>query len=84
MKSRKTLDELSPHIPPKTPKRNKSSSTNEMLHTDITDRNRNKSKIEAEEQLTDFNSTSYAVLLRDPSHKCYKSQWKLNELSHNK
>jgi hypothetical protein len=34
--SRKTLHELSPHIPQKTPKRNKSSSTNEMLHTDIT------------------------------------------------
>jgi hypothetical protein len=33
--SRKTLHELSPHIPPKTPKTNISSSTNEMLHTDI-------------------------------------------------
>jgi hypothetical protein len=39
MKSRrKTLHELSSHIPPKTPKRNISSSTNEMLHTDIIDR----------------------------------------------
>jgi hypothetical protein len=31
---KKTLHEFSPHIPPKTPKRS-SSSTNEMLHTDI-------------------------------------------------
>jgi hypothetical protein len=36
MKSnRKTLHELSPHIPPITPIRNISSLTNEMLHTDI-------------------------------------------------
>jgi hypothetical protein len=34
--SRKTLHELSPHIPPKTPTRKRSSSTNEMLYTDIT------------------------------------------------
>jgi hypothetical protein len=33
--SRKTLHELSPHIPPKTPKRNISSSTKEILHTDM-------------------------------------------------
>jgi hypothetical protein len=33
--SRKTLHELTSHIPPKTPKRNISGSTNEMLHTDI-------------------------------------------------
>jgi hypothetical protein len=34
--SKKTFHELSPHIPPKTPKRNTSRSTNEMLHTDMT------------------------------------------------
>jgi hypothetical protein len=34
--SRKTLHEFSSHIPPKTPKRNISRLTNEMLHTDIT------------------------------------------------
>jgi hypothetical protein len=34
--SRKTLHEFTSHIPPKTPKRNGSSSTNEMLQTDIT------------------------------------------------
>jgi hypothetical protein len=34
-RSMKTLHELSPHIPPKTPKRNISSYTNEMLHTNI-------------------------------------------------
>jgi hypothetical protein len=33
--SKKTLHELSPHIPPKTPKGNRSSSTNEMMHTNI-------------------------------------------------
>jgi hypothetical protein len=33
--SKKTLHELSAHIPRKTLKRNKSSSTNEMLHTGI-------------------------------------------------
>jgi hypothetical protein len=32
----KTLHEFSPLIPQKTPKGSKSSSTNEMLHTDIT------------------------------------------------
>jgi hypothetical protein len=37
MKSnRKTMHEFSPHIPHKTPKRNISRSTDEMLHTDIT------------------------------------------------
>jgi hypothetical protein len=36
MKScKKTLHELSPHIPQKTPKRNINSSTNEMFHTDV-------------------------------------------------
>jgi hypothetical protein len=34
--SRKTLHEFTSHIPPKTPKRNISRLTNEMLHTDIT------------------------------------------------
>jgi hypothetical protein len=33
--SKKTLHELSPHIPPKTPKRNISSSTKEILHMDM-------------------------------------------------
>jgi hypothetical protein len=36
MSSGKTLHEFSPHIPPKTPKRNINSSTNEIMHTDIT------------------------------------------------
>jgi hypothetical protein len=34
--SRKTLHEFTSHIPQKTPKRNRSRSTNKMLHTDIT------------------------------------------------
>jgi hypothetical protein len=34
--SRKTLHEFTSHIPQITPKRNKSRSTNKMLHTDIT------------------------------------------------
>jgi hypothetical protein len=34
--SRKTLHEFTSHIPPKTPKKNISIPTNEMLHTDIT------------------------------------------------
>jgi hypothetical protein len=38
--SRKTLHEFTSHIPTKTPKRNISSSTHEMLHTDATGRPR--------------------------------------------
>jgi hypothetical protein len=34
--SKKTLDEFTSHIPPKTPNMNICGSTNEMLHTDIT------------------------------------------------
>jgi hypothetical protein len=37
MKNNKnTLHDFSPHIPPKTPKGNRSGSTNEMLHSDTT------------------------------------------------
>jgi hypothetical protein len=36
--NRKTLHEFTSHIPPNTTKGNRSSSTNEMLHTDVTSR----------------------------------------------